>query len=148
MLSESELDAILASHGGEYNRPPHDPPLEFVREKVFVSRERTRRSRVAIFGIGVAAAAAIIVLSVAPAPEARRDAAVSRHADPGPASTVVTIDARTESANRVLIEAVRSAELAAAAHPDDPYFAEHLETMTENAEHFQKLQRDQLGANP
>ena len=148
MLSESELDAILASHGRDYNRPPHDPPLAAVREKIFVSRVRTGRRRIAIFGIGVAAVAATIILSFAPAPEARRDSPVLRSTGQGAASALIAIDARTETANRALIAAVRSAEEAAAAFPDDPYYTEHLEAMTENAEHFRMLQREQLGVDP
>ena len=125
MLSESELDAILAQHVRDYNRPPTEPPIDLVRERVFQAGTGPNARRVVAFGFTVAAAAAI-VMSLSRSPEA---------------------DARTESANRALDAAIRSAERAAGANPGEPYYAEHLAAMRENAEHFRTLQREQTGAS-
>ena len=121
-MNDQELDQLIKRFGQDYNLPPGDPPLESIRggiqSRLEAERARTFSIR-AIVGIAAAAAVAIGLATSSPA---------HRGGQPG-----------LSPADVALTAAITSAELAVRQHPGDPYFAEHLTAMKENAAEFQRI---------
>jgi hypothetical protein len=136
------LNDLMSRFGSDYNSPPQDPPLTGIRARVHAHRKSRRLTRTRItWGTAIAAGFAGIIITLGRSPSRSVNRATERADSTRPAGAAAeTMQDRLGPANKALEQAVEQAEAAAKANPDDPYFAEHLRVMRENAREFHELQ--------
>ena len=139
---EVELNDLMARFGAEYNAPPDNPQLGEIRARVHAKRTSRRAARTRlVWGTAIAAGFAGIVITLGRGELAVSSLPVERADSIAPTTLLVEpLQVRARPANEELDRAIKQAESAAQANPDDPYFAEHLDVMRENARRFRELQ--------
>jgi flagellar biosynthesis/type III secretory pathway M-ring protein FliF/YscJ len=144
-VNDSELDALIARYGDDYHRPPENPPLREIRERMHQRRPRFMKAWLPAATV-LAVAAVMLLAIVVPRREDPRETApvIGRPADGETFARTDAGDARIAHATVALASAIHSAEQAAQRNPRDEFYRNHLQTMVENAEYFRILQQRQL----
>ncbi len=137
---EVELNDLMARFGADYNAPPDTPPLAKIRSRVHAKRSSLRATRTRIvLGTAIAAGFAGIIITLGRGRSDMTKMSIE-HADSITNLRVEPMQVRARPANDELDLAIKQAESASKANPDDPFFAEHLKVMRDNSRHFRELQ--------